>query len=948
MLIKEKSTDTNAICRMNSVYVNNYCCFGLLLLIIIFRGEFIIIIIFFRCSLLLSGEFTMSSPKVTGISPKEGPPRTKLTIRGENLGCNQSDLLSVKICGIECLIYSEWITPQKIITKSPNCMETGPVIITTESGGTGTSMIQFKALEQSIGLTTPSGVWIDEQNIFPFDSSTTALVIPNNDGSSHTKSMPMLKQQQNDILSESFNPAMYLVENHKNSSFEQLKKEYRIQFEKNQSEPKNTLDSNTFLKANIVSIMDCLNALNALYLSFKKDRQEFGSDLTVKIDEYIKSANEEAHAIFDNIISRKDDADSMRNALNVLQRYRFLFNLPSNIDKSMQRKDYDVVINDFFRAKNLFSDSSVNVFRKVFLEVEQRIQSFILTLRELFKQCANNLEDNNIDELKKLIKYLSLLEENSDPAWDAILLIKQSLFDKINQCRQQYLSSSEVTNDSKTSSPSTNNQDNPDQDNNPQKPPQVLFIDKTSKLFDRLFMDLFRLGCAYLNGDLYNKNSIEDLKRKREIFEKDLLTQSIKLLCNEYRNVLLPEANNFNYHTTSTNPTLKDHMDQDFVLWLPYCLRTAVQCYSNLLKLDFNLIHIQNSGLLKPIQTFIFDLRLYTLTCLFTHKSNDVKNLYKKEVWNIQFDDIYGVRTNLPLQFETKVIEILQLIRDSVIQIRTADEMDIFTQINVKGLIKQLIQNLINSFLYALERSAANPLSEQNRNITDDNRSLIVLCNCSYTASYVLPKLYEIFEKYGYPDMTQVIQLTQKKFKDLENKLLDSFIERKRDDVIGGIETSMRFFDENWFQEKEMPKDVSYYIKETILNLIYVQSEIYKITPQLVYKTMLEILMATIIEIERLCTSYSKQLSDAARIQMLVDINAIELVFRKTGQEFHQQLQPRIDNCRDLVCQISDIQDQTIRKLIDDVTNRFCQSMRLQISCFNFNLDNGNIINLMN
>ncbi|OTF74511.1 exocyst complex component 2-like protein [Euroglyphus maynei] len=869
------------------------------------------------------------APKVTGISPKEGPPRTKLTIRGENFGINQFDLISVKICDIECLIFSEWITPQKIITKSPNCIETGPIIITTKSGGTGTSMIQFRALEQPVGLTTPSGVWIDENNIFPFDSgcSTTALIT--NDG--HTK-VPM-KSQQNDILSDSFNPSIYLVENHKNSSFEELKKEYKTQLEKNRSEPENTLDSNTFLKANIVSIMDCLNALNALYLSFKKDRQEFGSDLTVKIDDYIKSANDEAHAIFDNIISRKDDADSMRNALNVLQRYRFLFNLPSNIDKSMQRKDYDVVINDFFRAKNLFSDSSVSVFRKVFIEVEQRIQSFILTLRELFKQCALNLEDNNIDELKKLIKYLSSLEENADPAWDAILLIKQSLFDKINECRQQYLSS-QASNDSKTLPPS-----NPD--NSPQKPPQVLFIDKTSRLFDRIFNDLFKLGCAYLNGDLYNKTSMDDLKRKREIFEKDLLAQSIKLLCNEYRNVLLPDANSFNY---TTNQTVKE-IDQDFVLWLPYCLRSAVQCYSNLLKLDFNLIHIQqNSGLLKPMQTFIFDLRLYTLTCLFTHKSNDVKNLYKKEVWNIEFDDIYGVRTNLPLQFETKVIEILQLIRDSVIQIRTADEIDIFTQINVKGLIKQLIQSLINSFLYALERSAANPISS-NRNITEDNRSLIVLCNCSYTASYVLPKLYEIFEKYSYPDMAQVIQLTQKKFKDLESKLLDTFIERKRDDVIGGIETSMRFFDENWFQEKEMPKDVSYYIKETILNLIYVQSEIYKITPQLVYKTMFEILLATVIEIERLCASYSKQLSDAARIQMLVDINAIEHVFRKTGNDFHLQLQPRIDNCRDL-CQIS-IQDQTIRKLIDDVTGRFCTSMRLQISCFNFNYDNGNV-NLMN
>ena len=33
-------------------------------------------------------------PKVTGLSPKEGPPGTKLTIRGENLGINEKDVFS--------------------------------------------------------------------------------------------------------------------------------------------------------------------------------------------------------------------------------------------------------------------------------------------------------------------------------------------------------------------------------------------------------------------------------------------------------------------------------------------------------------------------------------------------------------------------------------------------------------------------------------------------------------------------------------------------------------------------------------------------------------------------------------------------------------------------------------------------------------------------------------
>lgn len=32
-------------------------------------------------------------PQVTGISPKEGPPGTRVTIRGENLGLDARDLI---------------------------------------------------------------------------------------------------------------------------------------------------------------------------------------------------------------------------------------------------------------------------------------------------------------------------------------------------------------------------------------------------------------------------------------------------------------------------------------------------------------------------------------------------------------------------------------------------------------------------------------------------------------------------------------------------------------------------------------------------------------------------------------------------------------------------------------------------------------------------------------
>ena len=40
-------------------------------------------------------------PVVTGISPKEATAGTRITIRGENLGVAQQDLLGVLILGME-------------------------------------------------------------------------------------------------------------------------------------------------------------------------------------------------------------------------------------------------------------------------------------------------------------------------------------------------------------------------------------------------------------------------------------------------------------------------------------------------------------------------------------------------------------------------------------------------------------------------------------------------------------------------------------------------------------------------------------------------------------------------------------------------------------------------------------------------------------------------------
>lgn len=103
------------------------------------------------------------SPVVTGLSPNEGPPGTRIKIRGENFGSQPSDLTGLTICGMDCLLTAEWKSPNKIIAISGPIKGKGNVIVTTKHGGTGTCNVTFKGyMLPNIGPLKESAVWVEE------------------------------------------------------------------------------------------------------------------------------------------------------------------------------------------------------------------------------------------------------------------------------------------------------------------------------------------------------------------------------------------------------------------------------------------------------------------------------------------------------------------------------------------------------------------------------------------------------------------------------------------------------------------------------------------------------------------------------------------------------------------------------------------------------------------
>lgn len=180
-----------------------------------------------------------SPPVVTGVSPKEGRPGTKITIRGENLGTGKSDIVGVYICNKNCTLTAEWVSASKIICRCGTGIGKGSVIVVTKSGGKGTCTVAFTGLPaKKVGPLELSPVWVDETEYvdqrLDRNQKPAALMLRTdplglNSDESVSKApgnMNLSEMYPNgspDPTDENFVPAWFLIEHHFTTSFKQLK-----------------------------------------------------------------------------------------------------------------------------------------------------------------------------------------------------------------------------------------------------------------------------------------------------------------------------------------------------------------------------------------------------------------------------------------------------------------------------------------------------------------------------------------------------------------------------------------------------------------------------------------------------------------------------------------------------------------------------------------------------
>ncbi len=596
----------------------------------------------------------MPAPVVTGISPNEATPGTKITIRGkakncwqiliirfsfftgENFGTSPSDLLGINILEADCTMTAEWKSPNKIICLCPPKDGKGDIIIATKSGGLGTCNVSFRSYKETIGPLKEVASWTNEKfvsrrkarrNSPTEDDDPLGLHVASRDSGklSEEQLQQMFPEKSGNIAADNFDPCYFLLESHRSTTFDDLKAGVRDLKQKVDGENRSQV---SFIKSNVSSIVDQLDTLRSIKKRYEIDNKDYGREPTVKVEKSIEAAKMKADQMFFDVLGRKDRADATRNALNVMNRFKFLFYLPANIKANINKGDFDRVIDEYERARSLYGDTESEIFQKYLDEIEKGVAI-------LKDQLVHRLRDEvlSMEQQKRVISNLVQLNHNQDPAWECIQVHYNRLLKMMDACRDQHLANErKATSLPKPNllpptaaatattaplfpqSPSShkifpgNNQDNQDLT----IPEPILFVESITERLASEFPDLWKLGQAYFKGDL-----VVDPDTGKSVVFKEMILGGIRYFSNLIRAAVIPQT--FKKGEDVVEYGDWSHDAKKVGQWLPVCLRSVRTTYSSLIDLDLP------SQALDIVQALTTDLRIQCLQVIFQTVADEVR-----------------------------------------------------------------------------------------------------------------------------------------------------------------------------------------------------------------------------------------------------------------------------------------------------------------------------------
>ena len=667
----------------------------------------------------------------------------------------------------------------------------------------------------------------------------------------------MFPEGSGDVGSERFDPAYFLLEHHHATTFDDLKAGTEHLRRKVSGHNENQL---SFIKANTNAIMDQLDTLRSVRKRYEIDRRDYGRDPTIKVETAISKCKEEADKMFFDVLGRKDKADKTRNALTVLNRFKFLFHLPASIRSNLNKEDYDRVIEEYERARALYGSSEEPLFQTYLAEAEAGVQHMKEILYAKIRQGVLS-----IDQQKKLIGSLVQLEREGDPAWESVQTRYRLTFQIMENCKNSHLEKDGTlvprsSGQTFTTSPAGKIRAMFTPPEDPERVPQnILFVEDLTERVGVEFPELWRLGQAYFKNELH----VEPDTGKQPVF-REMILSSISFFCNLIRAAALPSAplpNREDYGVW--REAAKANM------WLPHCLRHVRSTYSILISQDLP------SQVLDIIKNLTTELRMSSLNNILNAVVEETYVLHEKEDWTQDVSDEYGAVTKLPKLYESLVLESIQLIKEAVLAIDNRED-DILEQEVPRSATELQIQKVMSAFAFTLENAATeNYYSNQSDIPPDSKRLLLCLNNCKFTKSRVVPKIVKSMYDIEQLSLDKAKREAVGMYSVLDQKLFDAYIELKCEPIIAIIEPNMYLGKFDW-AKCVRPSGARNYVKEILHNAVCVHAEVSRMGTEFVERVMDKLVEAVCEELNRLFCCIQRMNSNGC-VQAWIDIKCIEI-----------------------------------------------------------------------
>lgn len=843
-------------------------------------------------------------PTVTGLSPTEGVPGTQVTIRGENLGCDQNDVKILVICGQDSLWSMKWKSPSKIIARVGAASRgPGDIRIVTNSGGKGTSNVKFRVFITQVGPLEESAVWVDEARTVPGREAIRS--VPQiQDERDALGLVPSQKRMDQVLLSrdfpdcsgnlrmENFSPQWYLLENHADATIEDLRTAIKNMELAKQNDAKRSEEMH---KANLYSLINCVDTLANLHEALEKGENADHFAALGSISKLIKDSKTKAESVFADVLKRKDDADATRNALGVIVRFKFIFFLSSKIEESMKKGEYITILNDYTRAKSLYTDTDVPLFRELMLEIDAKMEVFKEEMKRKLIDTPLSYEEQS-----KLIKYLKILDPESDPTWDCITSYYVWLEKNLWQMQETFLEKAkaeDVENQARfqNQNPSGNH----------------LMMTKTNELqnFVTTLVELLlsKLPSFWKLANTYHASSgspdaIQRLEDINEMLTK-LINVSSWLVLNALITKALPDSvlNQYRNQFAKWPPVSADISRSN----LQQSLKTTRSLIASLLENQFSLSHI------APLVELCMTVRLKLVSDFVECGIERVALLAHRINWKQDIlDRAQQTKTILPDYYENEICECLSRTRDALSTTGYPGESCLFSRDRFRDTIIDLFVHLITSIKICFDRLFTRQ-RPQNLLVEDHHKSkktspeittkklLIAVGDVEFIIAKTLNNVGKKMHECGVKHVDQIQEKSRAKLSAFRTKMIN--------DCIAMMSSAFQpLIASATYEYLPDDDDISDYAKEMILCSVLQQAELELYAPQLA----IECLQQTVsTALDALLIHFSRLNQDTSPIivtQIVIDLTGLEealstyatLAIRVQINSYRAGLVGRFDNHR--------------------------------------------------